>query len=64
MRTTVTVDEGIFGQAQRDTGISEKSDLVRFALNALVEQANARRLILLSGVDPDEIPRLPHPVAA
>jgi Arc/MetJ family transcription regulator len=53
MRTTVTIDDKLFAQAQAYTGIKEKSALLREAIKALVEREAARRLILLGGSDPD-----------
>ena len=53
MRTTVTLDDELVADAQEITGISDKSNLLRYALKTLVEREAARRLILLGGSDPE-----------
>lgn len=52
MRTTVTFDDELLADAEKYTGIKEKSALVNTALKALVEREAARRLALLGGSDP------------
>lgn len=52
MRTTVTLDERLLTEAQRLTGVTEKSALVREGLRALVERESARRLARLGGSEP------------
>ncbi len=52
MRTTVTVDDKMMADAQRLTGITEKSALLRAGLKALIERESARRLARLGGSDP------------
>ena len=57
MRTTVTLDDELVAQAEKYTGITERSALLRAALTALVQREAARRLALLGGSDPDaELP--------
>jgi Arc/MetJ family transcription regulator len=65
MRTTLTMDDGLLAEAQRLTGTSEKSALVREALRALIERESARRLARLGGSEPKltEIPRRQTPPA-
>ncbi len=53
MRTTLALDDELVSKAQRLTGITEKSALVREGLKALVERESARRLALLGGTMPD-----------
>lgn len=53
MRTTLALDDQLLAQAQRMTGVNEKSALVREALKALIERESARRLALLGGTEPD-----------
>lgn len=53
MRTTLALDDALVLEAQRLTGTSEKSALVRQALTALIERESARRLAQLGGSDPD-----------
>lgn len=52
MRTTLALDDQLMDQAQRMTGVKEKSALVREALKALIERESARRLALLGGSEP------------
>lgn len=53
MRTTLALDDDLVQEAQRLTGTTEKSALVRQALRALIERESARRLALLAGTEPD-----------
>ncbi|MDP9428935.1 MAG: type II toxin-antitoxin system VapB family antitoxin [Actinomycetota bacterium] len=59
MRTTLALDDDLVAEAQRLTGTTEKSALVRQALRALIERESARRLALLGGTEPGlaEVPR-------
>jgi Arc/MetJ family transcription regulator len=52
MRTTVTLDDELFADAQDYTGIKGRSALVNAALKALVEREAARRLARLGGSQP------------
>ena len=52
MRTTVNIDDELFEDAKRLTGIEGKTALVREALRALVERESARRLAKLGGTQP------------
>ena len=53
MRTTLALDDELLAEAQRLTGTTEKTALVREALRALVERESARRLARLAGTEPD-----------
>jgi Arc/MetJ family transcription regulator len=53
MRTTVTLDDELFARAGELTGITEKSRLLRMAMEALVQREAARRLALLGGSNPE-----------
>ena len=53
MRTTLALDNSLVAEAQRLTGMSQKSPLVREALTALIERESARRLARLGGSEPD-----------
>ena len=63
MRTTMNIDDRLLEQAQRLTGMSEKTALVREALKALIERESARRLARLGGSEPQlgPVPRR-HPI--
>ncbi len=52
MRTTLALDDKLVAEAQRLTGTSEKSALVREALRALIQRESARRLARLGGSEP------------
>jgi Arc/MetJ family transcription regulator len=52
MRTTLALDDDLIREAQRLTGTSEKSALVRQALRALIERESAQRLARLAGSEP------------
>jgi Arc/MetJ family transcription regulator len=53
MRTTLALDDDLLAEAQRLTGMTEKTALVREALRALIERESARRLARLGGTEPD-----------
>lgn len=59
MRTTLALDDDLVAEAQRLTGILEKSALIREALRALIQRESARRLARLGGTEPalTEIPK-------
>ncbi|MEN8179661.1 MAG: type II toxin-antitoxin system VapB family antitoxin [Pseudomonadota bacterium] len=59
MRTTLNIDDELLAEAQRITGLAEKTALVREGLRALIERESARRLALLGGSEPQlqAIPR-------
>lgn len=52
MRTTVSLDDELLAEAERLTGIRERSALLREALTALIEREAARRLARLGGTMP------------
>jgi len=49
MRTTLNIDDELLAEAQRITGLNEKTALVREGLRALIERESARRLAKLGG---------------
>jgi Arc/MetJ family transcription regulator len=53
------LDDDLVAEAQRLTGTTEKTALVRKALGALIERESARRLARLGGTEPAlaDIPR-------
>jgi Arc/MetJ family transcription regulator len=52
MRTTINLDDDLMREAQRLTGIEERTAIIREALRALIERESARRLARLRGSDP------------
>ncbi|PUE47665.1 type II toxin-antitoxin system VapB family antitoxin [Limnohabitans sp. 2KL-51] len=59
MRTTLTLDDQLLAQAQKISGLTERSQLLREALLALVQRESAHRLAQLAGTEPQltDIPR-------
>ncbi len=59
MRTTLTLDDDLLLKAQQVSGMTERGQLIREALLALVQRESARRLALLGGSEPQlqAIPR-------
>lgn len=53
MRTTLILDDDLVTEAQRLSGISGKSAVVRAGLEALIARESGRRLAALGGSDPD-----------
>lgn len=52
MRTTLNIDDQLLAEAQRITGMAEKTALVGEGLKALIERESARRLARLGGTEP------------
>ncbi len=52
MRTTLNIDDELLEEAQRLTGETEKTALVREGLRALIQRESARRLARLGGSEP------------
>ena len=52
MRTTLNIDDELLAEAQRMTGMEEKTALVREGLRALIERESARRLAKLGSSQP------------
>lgn len=53
MRTTLILDDELMDEAMRQTGITEKTAVVRKGLEALIQRESARRLAALGGSAPD-----------
>jgi Arc/MetJ family transcription regulator len=53
MRTTVTIDDGLVASAAEFSGITDKSKLINFTLDAYIKKMAARRLAALGGTMPD-----------
>ena len=49
MRTTINLDEALLAEAQRVTGLKERTTLIREGLKALIARESARRLARLGG---------------
>lgn len=52
MRTTITLDDELLARAVELTGRTERSTVLRMALEALIARESSRRLALLGGSDP------------
>jgi Arc/MetJ family transcription regulator len=59
MRTTLNIDDDLYAQAVKLTGMKEKTALMSESLKALIERESARRLAALGGSEPNltSIPR-------
>jgi Arc/MetJ family transcription regulator len=53
MRTTVTLDDELLADAEKYTGIKERTALLNAGLKSLVEREAARRLARLGGSQPN-----------
>jgi Arc/MetJ family transcription regulator len=51
MRTTLNIDDSLLRDAERLTGVKEKTSLVRLGLEALIAKESARRLASLGGTE-------------
>ena len=51
MRTTLNIDDSLLHDAERLTGVKEKTSLVRLGLEALIAKESARRLANLGGTE-------------
>lgn len=52
MRITINLDDQLLAEAQRITGIKERTALIREGLKALIVRESARRLARLGGSEP------------
>ena len=50
-RTTLNIDDSLLKKAEKMTGVSEKTTLVRLGLEALISRESARRLAKLGGTE-------------
>jgi Arc/MetJ family transcription regulator len=59
MRTTLNIDDQLYEEAVRLTGVKEKTALLRESLKALIQRDSAKRLSQLGRTEPqlDDIPR-------
>ena len=51
MRTTFNLDDDLLGEAQRLTGMTERTALIHEGLRALIERESARRLAPLGATE-------------
>lgn len=51
MRTTFNIDEALLGEAQRLTGLKERTAVIHEGLRALIERESARRLARLGATE-------------
>jgi Arc/MetJ family transcription regulator len=58
MRTTLNLDDALLVEAQRLTGVRERTALIHEGLRALIERESARRLARLGGSEPELRPVL------
>ena len=56
MRTTINLDDRLINEAQRLTGMTERTALIHEGLRALIERESARRLARLGGSEPQLAP--------
>jgi Arc/MetJ family transcription regulator len=52
MRTTINLDDRLLSDAQRVTGMTERTALIHEGLRALIERESAQRLARLGGSEP------------
>ena len=50
MRTTFNLDDELLGEAQRLTGVTERTALIHEGLRALIQRESARRLARLGEI--------------
>lgn len=53
MRTTLNIDDDLYAEAVKLTGVKEKTALLRESLKALIERESARRLAALGASEPN-----------
>ena len=52
MRTTLNIDDDLYEEAVRLTGVKEKTALLKEGLKALIQRESAKRLSPLAGSEP------------
>ena len=52
MRTTLNIDDDLYEEAVRLTGVKEKTALLKEGLKALIQRESAKRLSHLAGSEP------------
>jgi len=51
MRTTININDDLLAEAQKLTGMKERTALIHEGLKALIERESAKRLARLGGSD-------------
>lgn len=51
MRTTLNIDDELLRTAEKLTGVTEKTSLVKLGLEALIEKQSSKRLAVLGGTE-------------
>ena len=62
MRTTLNLDEDLLREAQRLSGLKEKTSVLHAGLEALIARESAKRLAALGGTEFDRDHLLEHDV--
>ncbi len=59
MRTTLNINDDLLAEAQKMTGMKERTALIHEGLRALIERESAKRLARLAGSEAalEDIPR-------
>lgn len=53
MRTTLNLDDKLIAEAQRLTGMTERTAVIHEGLRSLIQRESARRLARLGGTEPN-----------
>jgi Uncharacterized protein conserved in bacteria (DUF2191). len=53
MRTSINIDDDLLAQAQQLSGLTDRPQIIREALLALIQRESARRLAQLGGSQPE-----------
>jgi Arc/MetJ family transcription regulator len=56
MRATISLDDELLATAHEYTGVTERAELIREALKALIAREAGRRLLALAGTAPNMEP--------
>jgi Arc/MetJ family transcription regulator len=59
MRTTINIDDKLLAEAQRVTGMNERTALIHAGLEALIARESAHRLARLGASEP-QLRRVPR----
>ncbi len=53
MRTSINIDDDLLAQSQQLSGLTDRPQIIREALLALIQRESARRLAQLGGSQPE-----------